>query len=267
MPGSVIKLSSPETNEFWEIPILFEDEHLLALNKPPRLLTVPSADKPDQPDLVSLLHKGIADQKAWAREHNLSYLVNAHRLDAEISGVLLFAKSKQVQTALADLFGSERPIITYTALVNGSPEEDAFDIDVPIGPHPRVEGLVAANPKSGKKSKTHVEVIKRFRGYTLVKVQPLTNRLHQVRVHLRWVQLPIAGDHDYHGKPLLLSEIKTHYRLGPGKEERPLISSPALHAQEVTFPHPVTNESLTIKAEWPKDLEVAVKYLKKFAGL
>jgi len=263
----VIKLSSPETHEFWEVPIVFEDEHLLAINKPARLLSSPDRYDPNRPNLMKLLHAGLAEQKPWARERGLTYLANAHRLDFGTTGVLLLAKDKPTLVQLANLFGAEKPQKSYIALVNGTPEEDAFDVDVPIGPHPRVLGLMAANPKSGKKSKTHFEVITKWRGYTLVKCQPLTGRTHQIRVHLRWVQLPIVGDEQYRGAPLLLSQIKRKFRLGPGKIERPLISTVALHAEELTLPHPVTREMVTIKAEWPKDLRVAVKYLKEFAGL
>ena len=263
----VIKLSSPETNEFWEVPVVFEDEHLLAINKPARLLSSPDRYDPNRPNLMKLLHAGVTEQKHWAKERHLTYLANAHRLDFETTGVLLLAKDKPTLVQLADLFGTEKPLKSYVALVEGTPEEDSFDVDVPIGPHPRVLGLMAGNPQSGKKSKTHFEVMEKWRGYTLLKCQPLTGRTHQIRVHLRWVQLPIVGDQQYSGGPLHLSQIKRGYRLGPGKVERPLISTVALHAEELTLPHPATGETVTIKAEWPKDLRVAVKYLKDFAAL
>src|SRR5215211_3177809 len=89
-----IKLSSPETKEFWEIPVVFEDEHLLAINKPARLLTSPDRYDPNRPNIMRLLHEGIAANKVWARERGLTYLANAHRLDFETSGVMLLAKNK-----------------------------------------------------------------------------------------------------------------------------------------------------------------------------
>jgi len=267
VPAPLIKLSSPETQGFWEVPVIFEDAHLLAVNKPAGLLTSPEGDVPDRPILMKLLHDGVAQQKPWAKERGLTYLANAHRLDLDTTGVLLLAKDKPTLVKLANLFGSEKPLKTYIALVHGTPEEDSFDVDVPLGPHPRVVGLVAANPKSGKRAQSHFEVITKWRGYTLLKCQPITERTHQIRVHLRWVQLPIVGDEQYRGAPLLLSQIKRKFRLGPKKVERPLISTVALHAEELTLPDPVTGELITIKAEWSKDLRVAVKYLKEFAGL
>ena len=104
--AAVIKLSSPATREYWEIPVLYEDDYLLALDKPSGLLTSPDRYDPARPNLMKLLHAGIAAQKPWARERNLAYLSNAHRLDFETSGVILLAKTKAVLVALADLFGS-----------------------------------------------------------------------------------------------------------------------------------------------------------------
>jgi 23S rRNA-/tRNA-specific pseudouridylate synthase len=84
-------------------------------------------------------------------------------------------------------------------------------------------------------------------------------------VHLRHVKLPIVGDTLYRGGKLWLSELKRNFRLKPNKEERPLISTVALHAESLALPHPMTNEMVTITAPWPKDLEVAVKYLRRYA--
>lgn len=267
MEHSSLKLSSPATHQFWSIPILFEDEHLLAINKPAGVLTSPEPEYPDHPDLITLLHRAIAEHKPWAAERGITHLTNAHRLDYETTGVLLMARSKAFHKELTNLFGSDKVVQNFTALVAGTPEEDSFDVDVPLGPHPRVAGLVAGNPRSGKKSKTHFEVVQKFRGYTLLRCRPLTTRTHQIRVHLRWVQLPVVGDEPYRGRPLLLSELKKGYHLGPGKEERPLISTAAIHLDELTLNHPIAGQPLTIKAEFPKDLTVALKYLKRYAGM
>lgn len=261
-----LKLSAPHTREFWEIPVLFEDEHLLAINKPARLLTSPDRYDPDRPNLMRLLHTGIAEGKAWARTRGLTYLANAHRLDFETTGVLLLAKSKPALVKLADAFGSEKPLKSYVALVQGSPTQDDFEVDAPIAPHPTNIGLMRVEPKRGKKSRTRFTVLERFRGYTLLRCQPFTGRTHQVRVHLRHVRLPIVGDTLYRGGKLWLSELKRNFRLKPDKEERPLISTVALHAETLSLSHPMTDEQISITAPWPKDLEVAVKYLRRYAA-
>ena len=262
-----IKLSSPETKEFWEIPVVFEDEHLLAINKPARLLTSPDRYDANRPNLMKLLHAGIAAGKPWAKARGLTYLSNAHRLDFETTGVLLLAKNKPALVALADLFGTDKPLKTYVALVQGTPETDEFEVDAPLAPHPSSPGLMRVDPKHGKKSTTLFTVLTKFRGYTLLQCRPLTGRTHQIRVHLRHMELSILGDALYRGGKLFLSEIKRKYRARDDREERPLISTVALHAASLTLPHPVTGATITITAPWPKDLEVAVKYLKQFAGL
>ncbi len=260
-----IKLSSPATRGFWEIPVLFEDEYLLALDKPAGLSASPDHD-PERPDLMKLLHAGIAAGKPWARERNLTYLNNVHRLDIETSGVFLLAKSKSVFVALADLFGSEKPERKYVALVQGTPNEDRFAIDAKLAPHPVNLDLMRVDPVGGKKSQTRFEVLEKFPRYTLLKCEPLTDRTHQIRAHLRHARLPIVGDELYGGKKLWLSRLKHDYRLKEGREERPLISRVALHAEQLKLPHPVTGEMLTITALWPKDLTVAVKYLRRYTA-
>jgi len=259
-----INLSSPATHEFWEIPVLFEDEHLLALDKPAGLLTSPDRYDPQRPNLMNLLHRGIAENKPWARARPLAYLSNAHRLDFATSGAILLAKDKPTLVALADLFGSEKPVKKYAALAQGSPRQERFVVDAKLAPHPAKTGLMRVDPKSGKKARTEFAVLERFSGWTLVRCVPLTSRTHQIRVHLRQAGLPIVGDELYGGRKLWLSRLKPDYRLKHGRAERPLISRVALHAEELTLPHPVTGALLTIVAPWPKDLKVAVRYLRQY---
>jgi 23S rRNA-/tRNA-specific pseudouridylate synthase len=179
--------------------------------------------------------------------------------------VILLAKSKSVLVKLADLFGAEKPGKRYVALVQGTPTGERFEVDAKLAPHPFKVGLMRVDPKKGKRARTLFETLETFSGYTLLKCEPLTDRTHQVRAHLRHVKLPIVGDELYGGRPLLLSRLKRDYRLKAGKTEKPLMARVALHAEELTLPHPVTNDPLTITAPWPKDLEVAVKYLQRYA--
>jgi RluA family pseudouridine synthase len=265
--SAAIKLSSPATREFWEIPVLFEDEHLLALDKPARLLTSPDADDLARPSLMKLLHAGITGKKPWANERNLDYLNNANSLDFDAGGVILLAKNKPAFIALANLFSSEKARIKYVALVRGEPLENQFEVNAKLSPHPVKPGVMRVDPHGGKQAATRFEVLENFprHGYALLKCEPLAERTHQVRVHASHVGLKITGDELYGGKPLWLSRLKKDFRLKPGREERPLLARVALHAEELTLPHPVTNETLTIKSEWPKDLKVAMKYLRQFA--
>jgi RluA family pseudouridine synthase len=265
--STTIKLSSPATREFWEIPILFEDEHLFALDKPARILTSPDATDLARPSLMKLLHGAIADKKPWAQERGLEYLNNANDLDFGATGMLLLAKNKPAFIALANLFSSERARIKFVALVRGESLENQFEVNAKLSPHPVKPGVMRVDQQDGKQAKTKFTVLENFprHGYVLLQCEPLVERLHQVRVHASHVGLKIVGDELYGGKPLWLSRLKKDFRLKPGKEERPLISCVALHAEELTLPHPVTNEVVTIKSEWPKNLKVALKFLRQYA--
>lgn len=261
-----IKLSSPATGEFWEIPVLFEDANLMALDKSAGLLTSPDRYDPNRPNLMKLLHAGITAAKPWAAERGLNYLMNAHRLDFETSGVILLAKDKPTLVSLANLFGSEKPAKRYVALVHGRPADDRFSMDAKLSPHPVKIGLMRVDPKRGKRARTEFAVLERFRGYALVSCEPLTGRTHQIRVHLRHAGFPIVGDTLYGGKPLLLSRLKPVYRLKESKTERPLMNRVALHAEQLSLAHPASGETLSISAPWPKDITVAVKYLRRYGA-
>jgi len=263
--SDAIKLSSPATRQFWEIPVLYEDEHLLALDKPGGLPTAPGPEAPGQPGLVPLLHAAIAAGKSWAASGNRTWLLHAHRLDAEASGVLLLAKNRAVLARLREWFGAENPGRKFIALVQGAPAEDRFEVNARLGPHPGLPGRTRVDARHGKRSRTSFEVLERFKGWTLLQCEPWTDRPHQVRIHLRCARLRLAGDHFYGGPLLLLSKLKREYQLKPNQAERPLTLRAALHAQTLALPHPVTGQRLALAAPWPKDLTVAIKYLRRYA--
>jgi len=266
-PGhAVIKLSSPETREFWPIPVLWEDARLLALDKPSGLLTSPDRYDPQRPNLITLLHRGIARGASWAQQGQLGYLANANRLDFETSGVILLAKDKPALIALANQLGTEQANRIYLTLTCGCPPQDAFAIDAKLAADPARLGLIRVDSRHGRKATTHLEVAERLSGYTLLKCRPIVDRAHQIRAHLRHARLPIVGDTRYGGPPLLLSQLKPDYRFKPNVAERPLIHCIALHLERLTIDHPLTGAAQTFTAPWPKDLTVAVKYLRRYAG-
>jgi RluA family pseudouridine synthase len=263
--GPFIKLSAPETKEFWKVPVLFEDEALFALDKPSRLLTSPDRYDPERPNLMRILHRDIERGAPWAKERNLTYLANAHRLDFETSGVLLLAKSKPALIALAGDFGNEKVQKTYITLVQGTPGEDRFSTEAKLAPHPIKLGLMRVDPKRGKKSRTDFTVLEKFVGYTLLRCEPRTGRTHQIRVHLQHLGHSIVGDELYQGSPLFLSSLKKDYNQKRNVAEQPLIGRVGLHAESLTVKHPVSGEDVRMEAEWPNDIQVALKYLRRFA--
>lgn len=265
MSTALIKLSSPATKQFWEIPILHDDDHLLALDKPSQLPVSPDRYELQGPSLMKLLHRDIDRGAPWSAQRQIKYLANAHRLDSETTGVILLARDKATLVDLADQFGIESPTQTYVALVHRTPSEQAFQVNAKLARHPFEPGVIRVDEKQGKKAITNFEVLEKFVGYTLLKCQPLPGRTHQIRVHLQHVGYPIVGDSLYGGGRLLLSTLKPNYRLKPNRTERPLLDRVALHAETLRIIHPFSKSALTITAPWPKDLTVAVKYLRRFA--
>lgn len=259
-----IKLSHPETRQFWEIPVLFEDEHLLAINKPANLAITPRPEAPDAPDLLGLLHDGIAKSKPWAAERQLAFLKHTHPLDAEITGVLLLAKSKEAHSAAMDLFGSGKPRQIFVALVQGTPLQKQFLLEAPIATDPVRAGLMKVDSHRGKKARTECEVLEVFDRHSLVRCRIVGFRPQQARVHLRHARHTVVGDRPYFGKLLMLSTLKRPYRLKPNREERPLLSTPAIFSEQLTLPHPVTAMEISIAATMPRELAVALKYLRRY---
>jgi len=266
MERNTIRLSVPESKQSWELRVLFEDEHLLAVDKPAGLASTPESAAPDSGNLLSWLHQGIAEGKSWARQRGLSYLMNVHRLDTEVSGVLLFVRSKEALASLANQFGNEKPMMEYVALVQAGPIEPPSEVIGALAPHRFKPGLMQVDPHHGKKARTAFETVERIGKFLLLKCLPVPDRPHQVRAHLRRARLPALGDRPYGGRLLLLSTLKPDYRLRPDQTERPLIQSPAVHAAALNLVHPVSGAPLRIEAPWPKDICVALKYLKRFTG-
>lgn len=260
--GNFLRLSAT-----WpEVEILSEDSDLLAINKPAGLLIAPDRWDKTRENLMGLLHAGIHLQRPWARERGLTYLANVHRLDMGTSGVVLLAKNKPALVNLARQFRDQHPRKQYLALVEGQFPATPLEVNLPISPSLVKPGLSVVDRGHGKPAVTRFSAIEPFKGYTLVRAEPATGRLHQIRVHLKETGCPLVADHDYGtGFPLLLSKLKRDYRMKP-EGERPLMARPALHAERLEFSHPTTGLPVTIEAGWPKDLTVAVKYLRKFAA-
>ena len=236
------------------IAILHEDDDLLALDKPAGLLAVPDRFDKNRPNIMSLLE--AARPGEW--------LANVHRLDFNTSGVFVVVKRQPAFRELARQFRERETKKQYVAVAHRIPPESPMTIDLPIGQHPKVRGLARIDHGRGQEARTVVEIQEKFRGYSLLKVIIETGRMHQVRVHLQAIGCPLIGDADYGGAPLLLSQIKKKYKPKEDEPERPLLDRPALHAEQLTFAQPTTGAPLTIVAPWPKDLTLAVKYLRKF---
>lgn len=226
---------------------------MLAFDKPSGMLVAPDRWDKKRENIMGLVHDQLGH-----------HVANVHRLDADTSGILLCAKTKPALDFLSGQFQSKTVEKKYLALVVGAPPEDAFTVDRPIKDDEHRVGLMRTVPKAGKASVTEFRVLERFGRFTWLECRPLTGRTHQIRVHLAFQKLPILNDPFYGDveTKLLLSDLKRGYK---GRaDEKPLISRLALHASELIVKHPTTREPQTIKSELPNDLEVALKYLRKF---
>ncbi len=237
-------------------PILFEDEALVAFDKPTGLLCAPDRWDKEEMHLFRL-----------AQERYGSEAFNVHRLDREATGVILFAKTRGALTEAARQFTEGKVVQRYLALTRGSPEQEEMVVDRPIATDPTRPGQMRMSHRYGRPAVTRLHLIQRWRGYSLMEVFPTTGRTHQMRVHLASVGSPVLVDPLYgDGQPLLLSKLKSGYKFKEGREERPLLSRVGLHAETLELIHPVTGVALKISAPMPKDFEVSMRYLRRFAG-
>ncbi|ACB73784.1 RluA family pseudouridine synthase [Opitutus terrae] len=254
-------------------PILFEDDAMIAFDKPSGLLIAPDRWDKQRENLMGLVHARFG--------HGVA---NVHRLDADTSGLLLCAKTKPALDFLSGQFQAKTVQKTYLSLVVVLPPEeamkvvkpirddagglpDAFQVDLALGQDERQPGRMRVfKGRGGKDCVTDFRVLERFGRFALVSCHPQTGRTHQIRVHLAAAGAPILND-PFYGNPeikLLLSDLKRRYK---GRdEEKPLIDRLALHASELTFRHPATRELLTLQAPLPHEFEIALKYLRKFAA-
>lgn len=261
-------------------PIIFEDEVLIAFDKPSGLLVAPDRWDKQRENLMGLVH---------AHPRHGHGVANVHRLDADTSGLLLCAKTKPALDYLTGQFQSKTVEKKYHAVVVVLPADqamkviapirdaasalpDAFTVELALGEDERQPGRMRVfKGRGGKDCVTEFRTLDRFRGppgrpgFAFVECRPLTGRTHQLRVHLAAAGAPILND-PFYGNPelkLLLSDLKRRYK---GRdEEKPLIARLALHASELTIKHPVTREPITLRAPLPHEFEVALKYLRKFA--
>jgi 23S rRNA pseudouridine1911/1915/1917 synthase len=264
------------------VPVLWEDEHMLAVDKPAGLAAEPERWAKGNASLSGALLE-LAFERSGAEpdpdaagvpERPLVFRPRLlHRLDKDTTGVVLVAKDVEAERAMRAAFDAGRVRKTYLALVEGEyplADGDSEVIDLPIGPDERKSGRMRIDRAEGKEARTRVSVELRFHGYTLVRAEPLTGRTHQIRVHLREVGFPLAVDPFYgRRRSLALSEFKKGYRKKPGAVESPLLDRLALHARAIEFEEPCPPagspaRTIRVEAPIPKDLGRVIKQMAKF---
>ncbi len=238
--------------------VIYQDEHLVVLNKSSGLLVAADRWDPDAPRLDVLATGELC--KTGER------LYAVHRIDKDTSGLVIYAKSAEAHRELSLAFQERRIQKTYHALVHGRPLWQETEIDIPLRADGDQKHRSVRDPKKGKPAVTRFSVLAECGPFTWLKADLITGRTHQIRAHLQLSGFPIVCDPLYgDGKPVFLSTIKRSWR-GDPFEERPLLDRLALHAGTISFKHPVTGTSETFNAPYPRDLNALRKQLAKMFG-
>ena len=257
MMGDSLALDAePEVQVTWEaepisLDIVYEDEHLLVINKPAGLVVHPAAGHSDGTLVNALLN--------YAPEvENLPRAGIVHRLDKDTSGIMVVARSLIAHTSLVDQLQTRTMGREYEAVVVGALTGGAT-VDAPIGRHPQDRKRMAV-VSSGKPAVTHYRLLERFAAHTLVRCKLESGRTHQIRVHMAHVRHPLVGDPAYGGRLRLPK--------GTTEELRDVLAAftrQALHARQLTLEHPETGEILSWEVPLPEDMVHLIEALRKHA--
>jgi 23S rRNA pseudouridine1911/1915/1917 synthase len=235
-----------------DLDLIYEDDHLLVVNKPPGLVVHPAAGNPDGTLLNALLH----------HDPGLAALPRAgivHRLDKDTSGLMVVARTLVAHNRLVEAMQARRIRREYLAVVNGVLSAGGR-IEAPIGRHP-VDRKRMAVVTGAREAVTHYRVVERFRAHTLVRVRLETGRTHQIRVHMAYLRCPVTGDPVYGGRPRLprsAGDQLTRALQGFRRQ--------ALHAQRLALIHPASGETMAWEAPLPADLQRLLEALRSDAA-
>lgn len=248
--------AEPEVQVTWEaepisLDIVYEDEHLLVINKPAGLVVHPAAGHADGTLVNALLNHA-------PEVENLPRAGIVHRLDKDTSGIMVVARSLIAHTSLVDQLQTRTMGREYEAVVVGSLTGGAT-VDAPIGRHPQDRKRMAVVP-SGKPAVTHYRLLERFAAHTHIQCKLESGRTHQIRVHMTHVRHPLVGDPAYGGRLRLPKGTTEELR-----QALAAFSRQALHARRLTLEHPETGETLSWEVPLPEDMVQLIEALRKHA--
>ncbi len=254
---SIVVEATVEVVSDWEgeeIPlnIVYEDEHILIINKTANFVVHPAAGN----------WSGTLVNALLAHAPELKHIPRAgivHRLDKDTTGLLVVAKTLEAQTVLVQLLQARQIKRIYETIVYGEVLSGAT-IDAPIGRHPK-DRLRMAVVRSGKPAITHYRLIEKFPAHTHLRVELETGRTHQIRVHFAHIRHSIVGDKTYGGRLALPRGVSDTL-----KDALRSFPRQALHAQSLSFEHPATQKPVEFSAPLPEDMQGLLKLLRENAG-
>jgi 23S rRNA pseudouridine1911/1915/1917 synthase len=264
--GDRIHIQLPDPTHDLPVPenipleILYEDEFLAVVNKPYDMVVHPAKGHWSG-TLVNALQFHFGELSQINGDYRPGIV---HRLDRDTSGVIIIAKEESAHRHLSMQFETRKVFKEYVAITAGVLDRDSDYIERRIGhhPHDRVKMIATDDEDEGKEACSFYEVMERFRGYTLCRIQPRTGRTHQIRVHLASVGCPVLADKIYSGRDSLhLSDLV------PGVEpeqDEVLMPRQALHAARLRFHHPRKPEMISAEAPLPPEFEKTLAALRKY---
>jgi 23S rRNA pseudouridine1911/1915/1917 synthase len=240
------------------IQIIFQDESLLAVNKPSGLRVITDHWDPELPNLRDMLSSRLNKKKS----NNNKSLWIVHRIDADTSGLVIFALNKNSHSLLNKSFKENTVNKTYLAIVCGCPNPTEGEINLPISYTNRGKSYIS---QEGKPAFTKYKVLSKFRKYSLLEVYPKTGRMHQIRVHLKEIGHPLAVDPLYHNTDrITISDLKYVLPKIFSNEGAALISRLTLHSYKISIEGIEKKKSLELTADPPKDFLAIQKALYKW---
>ena len=221
-----------------DIDILYEDDDIIVVNKPSGMVVHPGSGNKNH----TLVNALIGHNKALSNVNSDERPGIVHRIDKDTSGVLLIAKNDKTHAILADGFKNKTIKRKYIALLKGELKNNIIIIDAPIGRDVKSRKKMCVT-KDGKNAVTHISVLKRYDGYTLVEVYLETGRTHQIRVHTKYIGYPVYND------PVYTNDSCSEF-------------GQFLHAKSLEFMHPTTHEHMYFESELPKEFKEFLERLE-----
>jgi len=262
--GDRIRIQLPEPTHDLPVPedipleILYEDEHLAVVNKPPDMVVHPAKGH-WKGTLANALQFRFSELSRVGGDYRPGIV---HRLDRDTSGAILVAKNEMTHRDLSYQFEHRKIFKEYLAITAGTLDRDSDYIERRISHHPseREKMVVTDQEAESKEACSFYEVIERFRGFSYCRIQPRTGRTHQIRVHLASIGCPVLADKAYGGRDCLrLSD------LAPDTEsDEILINRQALHAHRLRFQHPVDRRLIEAQAGLPQDFQRTLEALRRY---